>query len=173
MEDRVLELNGRTFQVTGVKDEDWDWIKDGLEESFVRSIPQGFDFDAKEAREKAIMEAGKLRDNPMIRNEILIIRSGEKRAGILWIAVFPFQYTGEMRGWILQVYVDREFRGTGVGKALISLAEAWTFENGMDRIGLNVGSSNHEAISLYRSMGFDIEAYNMGKRLPISNRDKS
>jgi len=173
MEDRVLELEGRTFHVTGVRDDDWDWIKDGLEESFVRSVPEDFDFDAKTAREKAIMEAGKLRDNPMIRNEIFIMRSEEgERVGLLWVAVFPFQYTGEMRGWILQVYVGMGFRGMGIGKALMSLAEEWAFENGMDRMGLNVGSGNQEAISLYRRMGYRVEAYNMGKRLPMTIEDK-
>ncbi len=169
MEERELRLNGMGFQITEVREEDWDWINAGLEESFVRSIPNGFDFDANVTREKAIKEARKIRHNLLLRNEIFIMRYGKERAGMLWIAAFPFQYTGEMRGWILQVYVDTKFRGVGLAKAMLSVAEEWTIKNGMERVGLNVGSGNEEAISLYRNMGYAVEAYNMGKKLPATD----
>jgi len=170
MEERFLEFDGKTFQITGLQEGDWDWMKDCLEESFLRSIPSDFDYDAGDVREKALLEAGKILDNPNIRNEIIILREDEKRVGMLWMAASPFQYTGELRGWILQIYVEGEFRGKGLGKVLMSLAEEWTFENGMDRIGLNVGVRNEEAMALYRRLGYDVEFHSMGKRLPISTR---
>ncbi|NYT16223.1 MAG: GNAT family N-acetyltransferase, partial [Methanomassiliicoccales archaeon] len=157
---------GRSFLISGVEKEDWEWIKDGIAESMIKSIPESYQADPVIVRERAILEAGKLWDNPSIRNELLIAKTeGEERAGALWMVALPFQYTGEMRGWVLQIFVSEQFRGIGLGKALMKIAEEWTLEEGLHRIGLNVGTGNKEAIALYRSSGFLIEGYNMGKAL--------
>ena len=169
MDERRIDFGGRSFLISGVEKEDWGWIKDGIAESMIKSIPESYQVDPIKVRERAILEVGKLWDNPSVRNELLIAKTEEgERAGALWIVVLPFQYTGEMRGWILQLYVSKQFRGIGLGKALLRLAEEWTREEGLEMIGLNVGTGNIEAMALYGSSGYQIEGYNMGKTLRTS-----
>jgi ribosomal protein S18 acetylase RimI-like enzyme len=165
MEERTLDIGGEEYQMTEFRGDDREWMEDGLEESFRRSIPPGFEVPSSMVRELAVGEADKLIDDPKVQSEIIVLRKGDRRAGILWMATSKHQYSGELRGWVLQLQVSREFRGRGVGKALMSLAEEWTSERGMSRIGLNVGVGNEEAIRLYQSAGLGIEGYNMGKRI--------
>jgi ribosomal protein S18 acetylase RimI-like enzyme len=61
------------------------------------------------------------------------------------------------KGCILSMYVQPEFRGLGVGKAL--LQEVITLANrlsGLEQLHLMVVTTNDAARSLYRSMGFEV-----------------
>ncbi|MBT1248304.1 MULTISPECIES: GNAT family N-acetyltransferase [unclassified Thermosipho (in: thermotogales)] len=55
------------------------------------------------------------------------------------------------------ISVLREFRGMGIGKKLIQIAEEWVFKNGVKRIQLEVMESNLIAINLYIKLGYKIE----------------
>ena len=167
MDEFRLECRGGSFTVTVVRREDWEWIKDTLEESFMRSVPPLYaDVDRRTVRERAIMEAGKLRDNKDIPNEIFVARTGDgERAGVLWVAVLPHQYTGEKSGFVLEIFVSPGFRRKGLAKALIEVGEEWTRSQGLDKIGLAVGACNEAAIGLYRSLGFQVDGCTMGKQL--------
>ncbi|ANQ52996.1 GCN5 family acetyltransferase [Thermosipho sp. 1063] len=55
------------------------------------------------------------------------------------------------------ISVLREFRGMGIGKKLIQIAEEWVFKNGVKRIQLEVIESNLIAINLYIKLGYKIE----------------
>jgi len=55
---------------------------------------------------------------------------------------------------LYQMWVDPEFRGAGVGTALIDSVKKWAAEKGIDKLLLDVTTTNTEAMSLYLSAGF-------------------
>ncbi len=50
--------------------------------------------------------------------------------------------------------VAREWRGRGVGSALMSAAIDWARERGLHKLSLSVWPHNAAAIALYRKYGF-------------------
>jgi ribosomal-protein-alanine N-acetyltransferase len=57
-------------------------------------------------------------------------------------------------GHILDVAVHRDFRGHGLGKLLVERVVADCRNAGADFVSLEVRTSNHAAIALYRKLGF-------------------
>jgi putative acetyltransferase len=53
--------------------------------------------------------------------------------------------------------VDREWRGRGVGSALIQAAIDWAREQGLHKLSLEVFTHNTAGIALYRKFGFTEE----------------
>jgi len=54
----------------------------------------------------------------------------------------------------LGMLVDREWRGCGVGSALLQAAIAWARDQGLHKLCLEVFAHNSAAIALYRKCGF-------------------
>ena len=54
----------------------------------------------------------------------------------------------------LMVMVSLEWRGRGVGSALVQAAESWARERGLHKLNLEVWPHNEAAIALYRKSGF-------------------
>ena len=54
----------------------------------------------------------------------------------------------------LGMLVDREWRGHGVGSALLQAAIGWARDHGLHKLSLEVFTHNAAAIALYRSSGF-------------------
>lgn len=166
MEEMVLELGGESFSIGPPEDNDWPWIIDGLEVSYRKDVPPGHKVDSGKIRERVVQEVERLKGNLILDNELYIARNNEgEKAAYLWIFALPLQYTGEMRGWMFQLYVSDDFRNLGLGKALMKLGEDWTLSLGMESIAVNVGAGNEAGVGILRSMGFEIEGYNMGKKL--------
>lgn len=53
--------------------------------------------------------------------------------------------------------VARDWRGRGVGSALVAAAIEWGRERGLHKLSLGVFSHNDAAIALYRKHGFEVE----------------
>ncbi len=53
--------------------------------------------------------------------------------------------------------VSSAHRGCGIGRALMSAAEAWAAEHGCRQVRLRSGSHRHEAHAFYQRLGYEIE----------------
>jgi ribosomal protein S18 acetylase RimI-like enzyme len=70
------------------------------------------------------------------------------------------------RGWVYYVGVSPEHRRQGVGTALMKVVEQGLARLGCPKLNLQVRAHNAQAVSFYRSLGFEIEErVSMGKRL--------
>lgn len=63
------------------------------------------------------------------------------------------------------VVVKREFRRTGVGRALMEKAEEWAAVEGAESVELNVWEFNQEAVEFYQSLRYETASRKMTKRL--------
>jgi RimJ/RimL family protein N-acetyltransferase len=61
--------------------------------------------------------------------------------------------------------VAAEWRGRGVGTALLSAAIAWARESGLHKLVLEVFPHNEAALALYAKFGFEQEGYLRGHEL--------
>ncbi|TDY25437.1 ribosomal protein S18 acetylase RimI-like enzyme [Paraburkholderia sp. BL6665CI2N2] len=68
-------------------------------------------------------------------------------------------------GRIGSVAVSEQIRGRGVGSSLIKLAEEWARNQGATDIRLAVWEFNEQAVNLYQELGYEIRAFEMGKRI--------
>ena len=57
----------------------------------------------------------------------------------------------------LGISVQKEYWGLGVGRNLMNMALEWSRHKGIEKISLTVDSSNFRAVSLYQSLGFEVE----------------
>jgi ribosomal protein S18 acetylase RimI-like enzyme len=70
------------------------------------------------------------------------------------------------RGWINYLAVAPARRGEGLGRALMSAAEARLCAVGCPKINLQVRNTNTDALAFYERLGFAVDAaISMGKRL--------
>jgi GNAT superfamily N-acetyltransferase len=63
------------------------------------------------------------------------------------------------------VVIKREFRRTGIGRALMEKAHEWALAEGAGSIELNVWEFNQEAIEFYKTLGYETASRKMSKRL--------
>jgi GNAT superfamily N-acetyltransferase len=89
---------------------------------------------------------------------ILVAEDGGKVVG--W--AFAFEEEGEVfiegtqrrHGFLAEIYVVPEARGTGMGRALIEGCEEWSRDRGHKALTINVLSNNHRAIRAYEGLGY-------------------
>ena len=74
-------------------------------------------------------------------------------------------------GRIGSVSVTAEYRGKGVGRALVALAEAWATSRGAADMRLQVWAFNERAIALYEELGYSVRSHVLGKQLPTAGNE--
>ena len=67
--------------------------------------------------------------------------------------------------YLMDLVVDVDFRGQGIGKQLIESVKNWTLERNLEYIELNVLSENKKAINLYKKINFKEKMKTMRMKL--------
>lgn len=83
--------------------------------------------------------------------------------GSLWISVKGPQ--NSRQAFVYDVFVGEEFRGRGIGREAMLLAEQEVKKLGLTEIGLHVFGFNEVAINLYKSLDYKITDLVMAKSL--------
>lgn len=104
-------------------------------------------------------------DRKVMSDEIYILTDGKKNCGMLWLGVSNDQFTCDVTGYILGIYIEPEFRRRGLASALIGYAEKWCDEKGYLSLTLNVSRENSSAEALYMKSGFGVQTSVMKKQL--------
>ncbi len=79
---------------------------------------------------------------------VLVAIVGDRVVG--FADVYPDAEFGQLLG----MFVDKDFRGCGVGKQLLNGLIAWARGRGLPSMSLHVFPHNERAIALYKSAGF-------------------
>jgi len=82
--------------------------------------------------------------------------------GWLWLGPAPTAGDGL---WVFDVEIDEPYRGQGLGRATMLAAEEAARDRGFPVVRLNVFGTNTTATALYGSLGFQVDASQMSKRL--------
>lgn len=70
------------------------------------------------------------------------------------------------RGWVNYLAVDPAWRGSGLGRRLMVVAEEYLRAVGAPKINLQIRTENVGAMAFYHAIGFDTDTVvSMGKRL--------
>ena len=86
-------------------------------------------------------------------------------AGQIWLGQARDSYTGALRGYIYDLFVEAEARQQGIGKALLQAAENASRARGDAELALTVSAHNHAGQALYDSFGFKTERLIVSKPL--------
>jgi RimJ/RimL family protein N-acetyltransferase len=81
----------------------------------------------------------------------IVAEASDEIVGGLWVHG-PYFGFGE-----IGMFVARDWRGRGVGSALVVASIEWARERGLHKLSLSVFPHNEAAISLYRKYGFEEE----------------
>jgi ribosomal protein S18 acetylase RimI-like enzyme len=81
-----------------------------------------------------------------------------------WCDIVPFPYEGCRHVGHMGMGVIPSHRRKGIGEKLLSTAIRDAFSKGIERIEMDVFSSNSSAIALYRKLGFQVEGTKMNAR---------
>jgi ribosomal protein S18 acetylase RimI-like enzyme len=90
------------------------------------------------------------------------VLSGDQPVGELWIGRFG---RDPARWWVWNIEIGEEFRGRGLGRRTMLLAEEIARANGATSLGLNVFAHNEVARALYSSLGYRESSVQMRKGL--------
>ncbi|MGB7872785.1 MAG: GNAT family N-acetyltransferase [Anaerolineales bacterium] len=87
------------------------------------------------------------------------------QVGFIWLIESTSGFTATAFAWIMCVYIEAGFRGSGIDRHLMEMGKKWAEERGLIDIILNVSNENEVAMWIYESMGYEIETRGYIKRL--------
>jgi GNAT superfamily N-acetyltransferase len=92
--------------------------------------------------------------NDSRRGFILVAKDQGRVLGVAYLAIIlSVEHSGPV-GWLEELYVSPNHRGTGVGTALLDAVLAQARERGLVAIDLEVDAEHQRAESLYGRTGF-------------------
>lgn len=76
-------------------------------------------------------------------NQALVARAEDgEPVGFVWVTEIRHEATGERQGFVLGEYVAQAYRGQGLGRRLMELAEEWVHRREWHAIALSVATNN-------------------------------
>lgn len=156
------------LSIETAREEDWEDIMPGFVEGTIRTLgpTEREELGPQTVQERATLQAEWIRGPEGFSNQVYVARTaGGDLAGHVWVARILNQFTGRSEALVVNIYVDEDYRGKGVGKRLMAVAEEWASAQDLDRIGLNVSVDNEPAVMLYRVIGYNTESQRMSKQL--------
>jgi ribosomal protein S18 acetylase RimI-like enzyme len=104
---------------------------------------------------------GDIRRKLAVSDDLLLVGVVSGRV----VATTMVGYDGH-RGWIYRVAVAPTLRRQGIGRAMLTAAEAHLRRIGCPKINLQIEGSNHRVVGFYERLGFAVEdRISMGKAL--------
>lgn len=85
---------------------------------------------------------------------ILLAMDGARAAGYCWMGTERSGLNDPLRGRVMMIGVDADYRSLGVGRDLLRAGLAYARNAGLKSVRLTVDVENRTAHSLYSSMGF-------------------
>ena len=127
-------------------------------------VPPPFDIIYKPELQVYVENLGKEKDD-----HILIAEADDKIVGAVWVRIMDDYGHIDDETPSLIISVEKEYRGKGIGRSLLSSMLSILSKCGYKAVSLSCQKENY-AVSLYKSLGFEIikdidEEYIMRKSL--------
>ena len=94
----------------------------------------------------------------------LIATENNKLLGWILIGASKDQFTDKVYGFIYELFVIKEFRGTGISKKLMQTSIDHLKKDGYTEVRLSAFAEN-PAIKLYEKMGFNVRTVTMNLQI--------
>lgn len=100
-------------------------------------------------------------------NQIIIALLEGKTIGYAWgsLRMMPDYLGGHKIGFVMDVFVRSEYRGSSVGRQLYEKLEAWFVVKNVRSIELETFTQNLRGVAFWESLGFGKERFLMRKEL--------
>lgn len=95
---------------------------------------------------------------------------GEEAGGVCQLRFRLSVWNGRFDCWLEDLYVDGAVRRAGLGRALVEASFELARARDCARIELDVNEQNTDALTFYRSLGFELEPKPPGRTLFISRK---
>lgn len=96
---------------------------------------------------------------------LFVLEEGGAVVGFIWIAIVENSWLDERYGYINNIYVAPERRGQGLAGELMRQGEKYLYARGIRELRLTVTQSNASAVALYQACGYEVERWEMSKKL--------
>ncbi len=95
-----------------------------------------------------------------VAGDVVLVYDGERPAGYCWTKINgeTSTETGGVKGRILMLGVDPDYRGRGIGRLALQAGLSYLQDKQVKAVEITVDSENHAAHSLYKSSGFQVMA---------------
>ena len=130
-----------------------------ISEKHVEGFREALDIVAREKKYLGLLKAPPLsvsrrfvRDNLTRNNPAFVALAGAKVVG--WCDVRRIEMDTTLHRGVLGIGVIPEYRGQGIGAALMTRTIAAAWERGFTRVELTVRTDNVRAAAMYRRLGF-------------------
>ena len=126
-------------------------------------LNENYKYPIEQSRAKAVKEFEKyFPQGKTQKNEFLLSikpdqLDTDKTLGYLWYSISS-DYI-----FILDFYIESEFRGQGYGTQAMSKLQETCLEKNINQLRLRVAHNNPRALNLYQELGFSITGTNMMK----------
>lgn len=162
----MTDTIGNGFFLREMEDSDKNYVQKCITESILASVSESEAAMADYWIGPIVSISMDNIDRKVMSDEVYILTddNGEK-SGMLWLGVSNDQFTCDVTGYLLGIYVEPELRCTGIGSSLLEYAEKWCGEKGYLSLTLNVSRLNTVAQSLYEKQGFRVQTSVMKKNL--------
>jgi GNAT superfamily N-acetyltransferase len=121
--------------------------------------------DFRPDREKQMRGMRTILDEPEL-GKLFVLRVDGHVAGMANALFTISTAEGGRALWLEDVVINREFRGTGLGRKLIEYVLNWAKQRGVVRITLLADRENRPALDFYRKLGF-IDSHMTVLRKPL------
>lgn len=97
-------------------------------------------------------------------NTALVAEEEGRPAAFILLAIGPDTYTGQIFGYLADIYVAPAFRRRGLSIVMHREAERFFRERGIHIGKLWIGAANQAALESAKKAGFGVEAYVLSKQ---------
>ncbi|MEN6356370.1 MAG: GNAT family N-acetyltransferase [Armatimonadota bacterium] len=161
-------INSMDYIIRQAKIDDFDQLSEvfrELDHLHADALPQVFYRLDEQVRSRESIENAIESDNLIIlvaecNGQIVGLINAANRESPAFPGMVRRKYT-----WIENIGIKSEFRGMGIGRALMKCVEDWSLELGCDRCELNVWEFNTGAIDFYEELGYEPASRRMWKKL--------
>ena len=141
-----------------------DWLRACTEEYASDLVATGLSPDVAKRQAAATLASAFPAAAPTPSNAVFAIaHDSTPRVGSVWVG--RDHSDDPASWWVWDIVVDPAFRGRGLGRTAMQLAEEYARSQGARTLGLSVFGFNTAARGLYESLGYETTSIKMRKTL--------